>query len=192
MTQEYPSGYGISKITVIHRVFVAEVMWLDCDVFPTRALDDLFNDAEYGRTGAMFWPDFGDHFDEQKVSVSAVLDPLPNFDRKSITDSWDIRIGFDSGILVLNKAQRQTELNQLVKMTQNYENSPWKELSLGDKDLWKLAWLAVGTNYTLVPRTGAVCIRKLFMHSLTRSHSGSPFPGKQQQTSISKLLTNLR
>lgn len=46
--------YGYAKIFAIRHAPVEEVLWLDCDVFPVRPLDSLFDDEEFQKTGAMY------------------------------------------------------------------------------------------------------------------------------------------
>jgi hypothetical protein len=132
-----------------------EVLWLDCDSFPLYALDNLFEDEEYQKTGAMFWGDFGDYFNEHEV--------FNNPDVRSRHLNTTIfpvtsKNGFDTGILLVDKMKRQREMSMLHEITQNYTapNHKWSKLSMGDKDMWKIAWMFAGTNYTMVPLMGAI------------------------------------
>lgn len=45
--------YGYAKIFAIRHAAVNEAIWVDCDVFPVRSLDSLFEDKSYRRTGAL-------------------------------------------------------------------------------------------------------------------------------------------
>jgi hypothetical protein len=136
-----------------------EIIWLDCDTFPIRALDYLFHVEEYRKTGTLFWGDFCDIFDEESVFQN------PNFRTRHANslifprDAWYVKHGFDSGILVVDKMKRQHELSVLeeisIKNASEYAER-WSKLSMGDKDLWKIAWIFSGTNYSMIPTIAAL------------------------------------
>lgn len=45
--------YGYAKIFALRHAPVDEALWLDCDIFPVRSLDPLFDDRDYKLKGAM-------------------------------------------------------------------------------------------------------------------------------------------
>jgi Mannosyltransferase putative len=137
---------------------VQEVLWLDCDTFPLYALDNLFEDEEYRKTGAMFWGDFGDFFNERRVFNNRDVKSR-NVNKKLFPmNAWYVRNGFDTGILLVDKVKRKREMAVLHEITQNFSDpkQKWRKLSMGDKDMWKVAWMFAGTNYTMAPVMGAI------------------------------------
>lgn len=107
----------------------------------------------YRNTGAIFWGDIEGHFDANKLrnmfeqqKVDPKLFPL---------DSWRTRMGFDSGVLVINKAKCSAVMNRLQEMTRSFQQQ-WAQYTHGDKDLWHIAWMLHNQNFTYVPYVGAL------------------------------------
>lgn len=73
MPIEFPKGYGVSKVMAIQHAPLDQVVWLDCDTFPTRDLEYLFEDPEFARTGAMFWPDVEGHYHVERATGEGQL-----------------------------------------------------------------------------------------------------------------------
>ena len=57
----------------VQHVPLDQVVWLDCDTFPTRDLEYLFEDPEFVRTGAMFWPDVEGHYHVERATGKGQL-----------------------------------------------------------------------------------------------------------------------
>eukprot|EP00178_Gracilaria_changii_P012739 TRINITY_DN359_c0_g1_i1.p1 TRINITY_DN359_c0_g1~~TRINITY_DN359_c0_g1_i1.p1 ORF type:complete len:304 (-),score=22.84 TRINITY_DN359_c0_g1_i1:479-1390(-) len=98
-----------------------------------------------------FWPDSRDHFDELKLEAilsgenSIKLFPL---------NSWWVRQGFDSGILLLQKSECVDEMRRLCQIARDKSQKALRALSLGDKDLFHIVWMLHSRNFTLVPWIG--------------------------------------
>ena len=69
-------------------------------------------------------------------------------------DGWWVRQGFDSGIMLLNKPMVQPQMAKLLWMMSKEQFALWKGRSSGDKDLWHLAWIITGRNFTYQPFVG--------------------------------------
>eukprot|EP00035_Acanthoeca_spectabilis_P034335 m.28532 g.28532 ORF g.28532 m.28532 type:complete len:558 (-) comp6562_c0_seq2:98-1771(-) len=148
-----PQGYGVAKVEAVLQAPLTEVIWLDCDAFPLKDLTPLLLDESYRNTGAIFWGDIEGHFDANKLrnmfkqqKVDPKLFPL---------DSWRTRMGFDSGVLVINKAKCSAVMNRLQEMTRSFQQQ-WAQYTHGDKDLWHIAWMLHNQNFTYVPYVGAL------------------------------------
>ena len=51
------------------------------------------------------------------------------------------------------------------------EINDWKHLSMGDKDLWHLAWILTGTDFGLIPFLGLTCswnIKNIHYHMVSQ------------------------
>eukprot|EP00039_Didymoeca_costata_P015672 m.270942 g.270942 ORF g.270942 m.270942 type:complete len:752 (+) comp16265_c1_seq72:1184-3439(+) len=146
-----PEGYGVTKIIAVMKAPLDQIIWLDCDAFPVRDPEYLFEDAEFQKTGAMFWGDVEKHYHFERLpqmlereSVSPKNFPL---------DQWWTFSGFDSGTLVIEPAKVEPQLQKLSTMGKDFSN--WEAYTTGDKELWHFAWMLLDTNYTLVPYVGA-------------------------------------
>eukprot|EP00040_Diaphanoeca_grandis_P037439 m.243765 g.243765 ORF g.243765 m.243765 type:complete len:460 (-) comp33819_c2_seq1:163-1542(-) len=151
MNMPIPKGYGVSKIFAMQSSPLDHAIWLDCDTFPVRDPATLFLDRGYQDTGAMFWPDIEDHFDSDlmwETDLFKINETL--FPR----DSWRTTQGFDSGVIVIDKSKTQSVLKRVLDMGKNYEL--WSNYSHGDKDLWHLAWMIAGQNFSYCQYVGAV------------------------------------
>mmetsp|Transcript_27048 Transcript_27048/g.83044 ORF Transcript_27048/g.83044 Transcript_27048/m.83044 type:complete len:820 (+) Transcript_27048:33-2492(+) len=71
---------------------------------------------------------------------------------------WAARQGFDTGILLVDKSRVgfQIELTDHLARRGDPANEKWAKFSLGDKDLWHLAWMLSGAKYALSPYAGMV------------------------------------
>lgn len=68
--------------------------------------------------------------------------------------AWWVRTGFDSGLVLLNKKKASASLERLYTMASSFQS--WSQYTSGDKDLWHLAWMLEGTNFTMIPYIGSV------------------------------------
>eukprot|EP00971_Amphidinium_carterae_P280569 5569911-Amphidinium_carterae.1 len=68
-------------------------------------------------------------------------------ERQQYEEEWWVRKGLDSGFFMLDKASSQKPFGKLlamVKVNDTLFQESLKLLSIGDKDLWKFAWLLDG------------------------------------------------
>lgn len=119
--------YGYAKIFAIRRVPARLVLWVDCDVFPVRDPMPLFDDAMFRQTGAMYWPDSRDHFDESKLSnvlnTSTMRELFP-------INSWWVAQGFDSGLLLINRTASASQLRTLSNIARFKHHALLRRVSL--------------------------------------------------------------
>jgi len=148
----FPSGYGVSKVVAVKHAPLDEVLWFDCDVLPIRDPDYLFEDPHFQTTGAAFWGDVEGHYHPERV--------VKLLDSKDVSvatfprGAWWVRTGFDSGLVLLNKKKAAASLERLYTMASSFQS--WSQYTSGDKDLWHLAWMLEGTNFTMIPHIGSV------------------------------------
>lgn len=136
------NGWELKPFSVAHSAF-REVLYLDADSVPTRDPSVLFDDPEYLRHGAMFWPD------------------LPPYDRAEWTPEVVWRsvglakrdeVDFESGQFLVDKGRRARELGVTVHLN---DHSDWYyKLVYGDKTTYHLAWRVCGSDYAM-PSTPA-------------------------------------
>jgi hypothetical protein len=146
--QDRPPGYGTAKIMAVNAVPAEEVLFLDCDTFAVRDPTYLFESPHYQASGAYFWPDIEGHFTPdaqlfENEDVNMTMFPLK---------AWWVRQGFDSGVMLLNKPHVRAQITKLLSMMGEF--SIWSTRSSGDKDLWHLAWMLTGKNFTFQPFVG--------------------------------------
>lgn len=99
--------------------------------------------------GERFWGDSRDHFDEK--SVEGVLARSDVFS----VDQWWTSQGLDSGILLVDKSQCFHELLTLATIAQSQKRyQALQQLSMGDKDLFRVAWMIRERAFAMVPYIG--------------------------------------
>ena len=128
---------------------IFQVMFMDCDTFVVGDPTPLFDHPHYVESGAWFWPDVEGHFQPdvslfREKQISEELFPL---------GAWWVDQGFDSGLLLVDKAKVRPQMEKLRGMLS--DSGKWGGLSFGDKDLWHYAWMLSGANYTYSPFVGA-------------------------------------
>jgi len=132
-------GWEVKPYAIAHSRF-EEVLFLDCDNVPTRDPSSLFEEDEYRRFGAVFWPDRwmgqGD----------------PDSCRTIWPQAWEAcdvaqrdEPEFESGQMVINKARCWRALQ--LTMFFNKHSSFFYRWLLGDKDTFHMAWRRVGQPY---------------------------------------------
>lgn len=126
--------------SVLHAPF-DEVMLLDADVVMTRNPDELFNDPGYLATGALFWPDYHEVPSTDPIWSACGILPVPG-------------VNFNGGQLIIDKRRCSFPLKVAVDM--NFDSAYWyrgngRGFTFGEQDLYRMAWLMVGYEYSLIP-----------------------------------------
>ncbi|CCI40942.1 unnamed protein product [Albugo candida] len=143
-------GFHVKPYALYYSNF-DNVLLLDGDNIPTKDPTYLFQEPEFVRTGALFWPDYW------QPSNS-----LFELTRTSLL--WEItgvqyREGFEqeSGQLLINRKKSRAALEKLMFYS-THEPRVLENLSLlwGDKDLFRLAWLNTSQPSYTIPYPPAV------------------------------------
>lgn len=126
-------GYGLKTFAVLHSHF-QEVLWLDADNTPGRDPRFLFDDAEYRRCGAIFWPD--QPLRRLPLSAWRAFGAEPRDERE-----------FETGQLLIDKRVCWAALhltNQANEQREFCYTVVW-----GDKDLPHLVWRRLGQEFAM-------------------------------------------
>jgi hypothetical protein len=126
-------GWELKCHALLHCAF-AEVLMLDADNCPVRDPSFLFDAPEYGKTGAVFWPDYKGFARGQAVWEAS---GIPYRDEPE----------FESAQILINKARCWRALN--IAMHLNEHSDWWYRLVHGDKDTFHLAWRKIGQTYAM-------------------------------------------
>jgi hypothetical protein len=139
------AGWWLKAFAVRHSGF-AEVLFLDADNVPTCDPAYLFNDTDYQRAGAMFWPDLppprkrGQWVPEAAWRLVG-LEPVPT------------ARPFESGQLLINRRRHIAACEVAVFLNEWSDHT--YNVVYGDKDCWLLAWHLLGARYHMPPRNPA-------------------------------------
>ncbi|KAF0698617.1 Aste57867_10774 [Aphanomyces stellatus] len=130
-----------------------QVLFLDCDNFPTRDPTYLFDSPAYLETGAVFWPDYWTHatsiFDMNRQSLLWQLVDMAPFGR----------FEQESAQLLIDRRRAARALPQLRFYNRHLSStSPLGALKFlyGDKDMWRLAWHNTSTPFMMVETPPAI------------------------------------
>lgn len=139
-TNIFPTGFSIFRVNyqmktaaVVNSRF-AEPMLLDSDNIPLIRPEELYESKQYKEYGTVFWPD--------------IARTRPNNPAWAITnnicrmDEWEQ----ESGQMLVDKTRFFYHL-QLGAWWTNTHGSYWDNILLGDKDMFRFAWLALKTKY---------------------------------------------
>jgi len=140
------AGYGFSKVFAVEAAPVNQVMFIDCDAFFVKDPTYLFEDGNFTKTGALFWADIGGNFGSEPGRIEAALSLIPQ-ERHVYREEWWFQQGYDSGLLLIDKAASQRPFQSLMDLITTSDMKlrfMLKQLSFGDKDLWHVAWLMTG------------------------------------------------
>lgn len=124
--------FQVKPLAIINSEF-EEVLFLDADNIPMSNPAALFDSAEYQSTGALFWPDFWQTATENPIWSILNLSPS----------------GFEqeSGQLVINKKTSWAALHLAFFLA---KDSTFQQLVNGDKEAFRLAFLATATPFYMV------------------------------------------
>lgn len=143
-------GWPLKPYSVIRSKF-QEVLFLDADSYPIRDPSFLFDEPEYQKNGAIFWPD-QEKFDLRHDQWEAV--GLPYRDEPDI----------ESGQFVIDKSKWFSGLwltNWMNRHADYYYRIVW-----GDKSTWHLAARALGMQYAMPLKRWAGSHGTMIQHDL--------------------------
>ena len=165
LAEDYPrrtsGGWELKAYAILHSRFL-EVMLLDADNVPVEDPSFLFDLAEYKKTGAIFWPDYGSLAPDRAIwDICAV----PYRDEPE----------FETGQIVVDKRKCWRALN--LAFWFNDHSDFFYQYIYGDKDTFHMAWRKLDQAYTMVPfpiksLSGIMCQhdlngKRLFQHRNT-------------------------
>jgi len=179
---EERSGWQWKSAAVWHSSF-SELIFLDADNF---ALDDptfLFDDEDYKRTGALFWPDH-DHVysDMSPMYVTLSINPIAD-------------IGVCSAQMVLNRTRHWKALALVDHMNLAGPLYYYRFLH-GDKETWRFAFRTLKRRYKVldyIPETvgwhddvdGSFCGHTFIQHR--PGHDGTPLFAHRAMDKMSQV-----
>lgn len=154
-------GWEMKPYAILHSRF-QEVLYLDADNMPVEDPTGLFESAEYRRTGALFWPDFG------LLDKTAVIWRNCGLERPAEPE-------FESGQLLVDKSRCWRALR--VALWFNEHSDFYYRHLHGDKETFHLAFCKLKAPYALSPHPiqalpGTMCQhdfsgRRIFQHRNT-------------------------
>ena len=129
-------GWALKPYAVLASRF-RHVLLLDADNVPARDPSFLFETPEYGRSGAIFWPDRSDR------------PGLPGAFLRANHPAWRLTglehrgdPSFESGQACIDKARCWRALSLALWMNEHADF--WYQFVYGDKDTFHLAWRMLG------------------------------------------------
>ena len=144
-------GGWTSKVVSIYHSRFREVLYLDADQVPVRDPSFLFDEPQYQRHGAVFWPDLrnGPGYDITAEGFDACGLPAPGKSRLPHHDKPSDYRPVESGQVLIDKSKVWTELTHCLYLNEHEDffypspsgKRPW--LCYGDKSLWLLAWMQI-------------------------------------------------
>lgn len=154
-------GWELKPYAILHSQF-EEILFLDADNVPVVDPTFLFDDPQFKKTGAIFWPDYG-RFEKTEVIWTSCGIPRPAGPE------------FESGQMVVNKAVCWRALR--LALWFNEQSDFYYQYLYGDKETFHLAFEKLQQPYTLVPHPihtlpGTMCQHdlegnRLFQHRNT-------------------------
>jgi len=131
-------GWELKPYAALHAPF-AEVLFLDADNGPVRDVTYLFDEPEYLRTGAIYWPDYACW--TLKPGVWRV------FGIDHMVEGADGERAFESGQYLIDKRRGANKL-RLSLWYAEHSDFVFKHV-YGDKECFHLAWRKLGTDYAM-------------------------------------------
>ena len=149
-------GWELKPYAILRSAF-REVLLLDADNVPVTNPEYLFETAEYGKTGAIFWPDYGSGIAQKG---------------RPIWKSCGLRVPrepeFESGQIVLDKSRCWKALRLCQWFNENSDF--YYHYIYGDKETFHLAFRKLKQPYSLIPTP---------IHSLEKTMCQHDFAGKR-------------
>ncbi|RLN91069.1 hypothetical protein BBJ28_00022590 [Nothophytophthora sp. Chile5] len=135
----------VAKVYAVYNSFFDRVLFLDADDVPVRDPSFLFTSPEFLETGAVFWPDFwhptSTMFGIHRQSLLWELLDLP------FVDMFEQ----ESGQLVVDRRRHAAPLELVLFYATHQPNLLVHfRLAWGDKDLFRLAWLKLGSSFHMI------------------------------------------
>jgi len=183
-------GWELKAYSLLHARF-REVLFLDADNVPVRDPSCLFEDPDYRRTGALFWPDRGGPEGSPRVwKMLGLANPAPQ--------------EFESGQMVLDKARCWDPLR--LALWFNEHSDFFYRLVHGDKETFHIAFRKLQQPFGYIatpvqPLRGTMCQhdgrgRRLFQHrggdKWTYFGVQLPVPGFLHEAACREALRELR
>jgi len=126
-------NYQMKTAAVVNSRF-AEPMLLDSDNIPLIRPEELYESKQYKEYGTVFWPDIA------RTRANNPAWAITN--NVCRMDEWEQ----ESGQMLVDKTRFFYHL-QLGAWWSNKHGSYWDNILLGDKDMFRFAWLALQTKY---------------------------------------------
>lgn len=137
--RRYPAqisdGWQLKPYALIMSGF-REVLMLDADNVPVVDPTFLFEQPEFARTGAIFWPDALDLSEANPIWQELELPAMQ-------------RTSFETGQILIDKSRHREALKTVLHLNEQAER--YYSLVYGDKDTFLAAWLLAGSQHLLVP-----------------------------------------
>ena len=147
-------GWELKPYALRHCPF-REALLLDADNVPVANPEYLFEGPQYRRTGAVFWPDYGQLARGHPIWSLCGLPPR-------------LAREFESGQVLLDKVRCWRPL--ALCLWYNEHSDFFYQHLLGDKDTFQLAFRKLGQPFALVP---------IPIHSLPKTMCQSDFQGRR-------------
>jgi FkbM family methyltransferase len=156
-----PLGWELKSYAILHSRF-EEVLLLDADNVAARNPEFLFESPEYARTGAIFWPDFG------QLGPRRMIWKLAGIRYKREPE-------FETGQIVVDKRRCWRALN--LAFWYNDHSEFFYKYIHGDKETFHLAWRKVNQPYAMPPflirrLPGTMCQRDFQGRTLFQHRNG--------------------
>lgn len=129
------NGWEVKAYCLLHCPW-REVMLLDADNLPLQNIEKQFDDEEYKKTGALFWPDRGRWPPNAQIWS---LTGLPYQDEAE----------FETGQMLVDRQRcwPAVVMSNLI----NEDSEFWYSHIHGDKDTFRLAWRSLNMPYGMIP-----------------------------------------
>jgi len=134
-------GYMIKPFAILNCSF-KEVLFLDADNICLHNPKLLFNDPEYLRKGALFWPDYW---------TTAVDNPIWEIMGIKYRDMKEQ----ESGQLLINREKCWDQLQ--LCMFLNFNEDVYYKLLIGDKDTFRFSWMALKKDFGFIEHEPGTC-----------------------------------
>ncbi len=134
------NGWELKPFAVAWSAF-REVLYLDADNIAVRDPSALFDDPEYRRHGAAFWPDLPPPDREEWLPTTAW---------RNVGLEYRHEPDFESGQLIVDKGRCARELAATIHI--NSHSDWYYKFVYGDKSTFHLAWRVCGSDYAMPDR----------------------------------------
>lgn len=135
------AGFALKPFSIMNSGF-EEIIFLDADNICLTNIESLFEEEEYKKTGAIFWPDYWQ---------TASNNPIWEIMEVNYIDMPEQ----ESGQLVVNKKVCWKSLNLCLFL--NYHKNIYYNFIYGDKDTFRFSWLALKQNFYMVNKKPDSC-----------------------------------